>query len=112
MIWNGTTEELILSIDDLNKKNKTIRFNYKISTKQIEFLYTRLYRDQKHKIQTTIFRKPTDQQTYLHAQSNHPKSLKDSIPYSQALLIKTTCLSTSEFNKNCGIITKRFKERC
>ena len=112
MIWNGTTEELILSIDDLNKKNKTTRFNYKISTKKIEFLYTRLYRDQKHKIQTTIFRKPTGQQTYLHAQSNHPKSLKDSIPYSQALPIKTACLSTSEFNKNCGIITKRFKERC
>ena len=61
MIWNGTTEELILSIDDLNKKNKTIRFDYKISTKQIEFLYTRVY--QKHKIQITIFRKPTDQQT-------------------------------------------------
>ena len=63
MIWNGTTEELILSIDDLNKKNKTIRFDYKISTKQIEFLYTRVYGDQKHKIQITIFRKPTDQQT-------------------------------------------------
>ena len=63
MIWNGNTEELILYIDDLNKKNKTIRFDYKISTKQIEFLYTRVYRDQKHKIQITIFRKPTDQQT-------------------------------------------------
>ena len=46
MIWNGTTEELILFIDDLNKKCKTIRFDYKISTKQIEFLDTMVYRDQ------------------------------------------------------------------
>ena len=46
-----------------------------------------VYRDQQRKIQT-IFHKPTDQQTYLHAQSNHPKSLKDSIPYSQALRVK------------------------
>ena len=111
MIWNGTTEELILFMDELNKKHKTIKFDYKISTKQIQFLDTMVYRDQQHKIQTTIFDKPTDQQTYLHAQSNHPKSLKDSIPYSQGLHIKTVCSTTSEFNKNCDIITKRFKER-
>ena len=70
-----------------------------------------VYRDQQHKIQATIFRKPTDQQTNLHAESNHPKSLKDSIPYSQALRIKTICSTTSEFNKNCEIITKKIKER-
>ena len=70
-----------------------------------------VYKDQQRKIQTTIFRKPTDQQTYLHAQSNHPKSLKDSIPYSQALRIKTICSTTSEFDKNYEIIAKRFKER-
>ena len=60
IIWNGTTEELILFIVDLNKKHKTIKFDYKISTKQIGFLDTMVYRDQQHKIQTTIFRKPTD----------------------------------------------------
>ena len=70
-----------------------------------------VYRDQKHKIQTTIFRKSTDQQTYLHAQSNHPKSLKDSIPYTEALQIQTICSTPLEFNKNCDIIKKRFKER-
>ena len=56
-------------------------------------------------------RKPTNQQTYLHAQSNYPKSLKDSISYSQTLRIKTICSTTSEFNKNFEIITKKFKER-
>ena len=111
MIWNGTTEELILFIDVVNKKQKTIEYDYKVSTKQIEFLDTMVSKDQQHKILTTIFRKPTDQQTYLHAHSNHPKSLKDSIPYCQALRIKTICSCTSEFNKNCDIITKRFKER-
>ena len=70
-----------------------------------------VYKDQQRKIQTAIFRKPTDQKTYLHAQSNHPKSLKDSIPYSQALRIKAICSTTSEFNKNYEIIAKRFKER-
>ena len=77
MIWNGTTEELILFIDELNKKHKTITFDDKISTKQKEFLDTVVYRDQQHKIQTTIFRKPTDQHTYTHNRiiPNHSKTV-------------------------------------
>ena len=34
MIWNGTGEKLISFIDELNKKNKTITFDYKISAKK------------------------------------------------------------------------------
>ena len=34
-------------MDDLNKKHKTIKFDYKISTKQIEFLDTLVYRNQR-----------------------------------------------------------------
>ena len=83
----------------------------KISTKQIEFLGTMAYKDQKRKIQTTIFRKATDQKTYLHALVNHPKSLNNSIPYSQPLRIKAVCSITTEFSKNCDIIAKIFKER-
>ena len=111
MIWNGTKEKLILFIDELNKIHKNKKFDYKISTIQIEFLDTMVYSNQQHKIQITIFRKPTDQQTYLHAQWNHHKSLKGNIPYRHPLPIKTICSTTSEFNKNCDIITKRFKER-
>ena len=111
MTWNGTAEEPILFINDLNNKHKAIKCDYKKFTEQIEFVDTMVYKDQQHKIQTTIFRKPIDQQTYLHAQWNHPKSFKDSIPYSQSLHINTIGPTTSEFNKNCQIITERFKER-
>ena len=45
MICNGTTEELILSIYDLNKKHKTIKFDYKMSTEKIEFLNPMVYKD-------------------------------------------------------------------
>ena len=53
MIWNGTTEEIILFIYDLNKKHKTIKLDYKISTKQIEFLGTMVFKDQQHNIPWT-----------------------------------------------------------
>ena len=111
IIWNGTKKELKSFIGGPNKRYKTIKFDYKISTKQIEFLNTMFYKDQQQKIQTAIFCKPTDQQTYLHAQSNHPESLKDSIPYSQTLRAKKICSTTSKFNKNCDIIIKRIKNR-
>ena len=54
MIWNGTKEELISFIDELNKKHKTIKFDYEISTKQIEFLDTMVYGDQQHKNQNIL----------------------------------------------------------
>ena len=46
---------------------------------------------------TTNYRKQTDKQNYLDAQSEHPKLLKVSIPYSQASRIKLICSSQQEF---------------
>ena len=60
MIWSGTKEELILFIGEVNKNHKTIKFDYKIFTKQIEFLGTMVHKNQQQKIQTAIFRTPTD----------------------------------------------------
>ena len=47
-------------------------------------------------LQTTIYRKQTDQQHCLDARSEHLKLLKDSIPYSQALTIKRIFSSQQE----------------
>ena len=57
-------------------------------------------------IQTTFYHKPTDQQAFLHAKSEHPRSLKRSISYSQALKLKTVCSTSTEFDKNCAIFLK------
>ena len=91
---------------DLTKNIKTIKFDYKISAKQIDFLDRMVYKDQQHKIQKTIFCKPADQQIYLRAQSNDPKFFKNSIPYSPALRIKTICSTASEFNKTVTSLRK------
>ena len=56
-IRNATIDEIILFIDELNKKHKTIKFDYKISIRQTEFLDTTLHRDQQHKIQTKLFKR-------------------------------------------------------
>ena len=47
-----------------------------------------VYKDEQQKLQTTLSKKNTDKQSYLHAKSNHPVSLKKvSIPSSQILRV-------------------------
>ena len=84
-IWNGTKEQIITFINKLNKKYKTIKFEYEISSQIIQFLYTMVYKDKENNLQTTLHRKPTDQQSYLYAKSEHRSTLKNSIECSQTL---------------------------
>ena len=101
MIWKGTKAELMTIMKELNEKHKTIKFDFKVSLRKIAFLDAMLHKDENSNIQTTLYRKPTDQQAFLHAISEHPRSLKSSIPYMQALGLKTICSTTTEFDKNC-----------
>ena len=88
IIWKVTKAELMTFIKELNKKHKTIKFDFQISPRKIAYLDAMLYKDKNNNIQTTLYRKFTDQQTFLHTKSEHPRSLKSSIPYSQALRLK------------------------
>ena len=88
MIWKGTKAELMTFIKQLNEKHKTIKFDFKISLRKIAVFDAMLHKDKNNNIKTTLYRKPTDQQAFLHAKSEHPKSLKRSIPYSQTLRLK------------------------
>ena len=69
-------------------------------TLEIEFLDILVYKD---KLQgshlRTLFKRKTDQQPYLHSKSDHPVSLKKSIPYSQILPAKRICPTKSEFER-------------
>ena len=67
MIWNGTEEEL-------NQKKKTIKFDFKYSKTKIEFLDVLVYKTSI--INYKQHQKPTDRQSYLLANSEHPRSLK------------------------------------
>ena len=108
MIWRGTKVELMTLIKELNEKYKTMKFDFQISPRKIEFLYTMLYKDENNNMQTTLYRKSTDQQAFLHPKSEHPRPVKSGIPCSQALRLKTICSTSTEFDKNCAIIKQKF----
>ena len=97
MIWTGSEQELLDFMSDLNKKHPLIKFEFKYSQIKIEFLDVLAYKDHNNMLQTAIYRKQTDRQNYLDPLSEHPKLLKDSILYSQALRIKRICSSQQEF---------------
>ena len=44
-----------------------------------------VYKDKDTALQITLYRKPADQESYLHTKSEHPSSLKKNIAYSQTL---------------------------
>ena len=111
MIWTGSEHELLDFMSDLNKKHSSIKFEFKYSQTKIEFLDVLVYKDHNNMLQATIYRKQSDRQNYLDARSEHPKSLKDRIPYSQALRIKQICSSQQEFLNHTAKMINQFQKR-
>ena len=91
MIWTKSENDLIGFLNELNTKHTSIKFEFKHSRQQKEFLDTLVYIDNNNKLQATLYKKPSDRQNYLHSKSEHPYSLKKSIAYSQAFRIKRIC---------------------
>ncbi len=110
LISTSTEENFNNFITQLNTKHDSIKFDHEISKTSISFLDTRIYIDNDRKIQTTLFKKLTDTDNYVHYQSSHPWHLKDSPPYSQALRIKHVCSKDIEFDKNCTELKNSFSK--
>ena len=72
------------SLNVLNAKHPTIKLECEISKERISLLDTQIY-IKNNKLHTKIFKKKTDCQTFLNINSEDPKLLKNSIPYSLAL---------------------------
>ena len=51
----------------VKQQYKTIKFEHNISYNNISFLDTLVYKNKNSTLQTTLYRKLTDQQSYLHA---------------------------------------------
>ena len=111
MTWIKSESELRHFLNEINQKHQSVKFDFKFSKESIEFLDTLVYIDSKNRLQTTLYKKPTDCQNYLHAKSAHPFSLKKSIPYSQALRIKRICSTFEEYRKHSQNLIKRFVEQ-
>ena len=73
--------------------------------------YRRIYIDEKRHLQTTLYTKPTDTHNYLHFKSSHPRHLKESLPYSQALRLRRICSENNKFIKHSDKLKEQFTAR-
>ena len=80
-IWTGNKKDLMKFLNELNTKHESIKFEHQISKTSITFLDTEVYIKNK-KLYIKIYKKQTDRQSFLSINSEYPKSLKTSIPYS------------------------------
>ena len=81
-------KEMETFFNKINKKHPSIKFDHKYSISDFEFIDVLVYKDEKRRLQTTLYKEKTSRQSYLHATSDHLASLKNSIPYSQILRVK------------------------
>ena len=111
LIWHGTEKELTEFFKKINNFHHTIKFDPKYSFTEINFLDTVVYKDNKYKLQTKVYHKPTDRTSLLHYKSEHPSGTKTSIIYSQALRIKRICSETIEMLKEFTILKEKLLTR-
>ena len=87
-IWKGMEKEMENFFNKINKNHPSIKFDPKYSISDFEFIDVLVRKDEQKRLQTTVFKKKTNRQSYLHATSDHLATFKKSIPCSQILRFK------------------------
>ena len=107
----GTADQLMKFKQQINEVHPSIKFDFNFSNKEINFLDTIVYKTQPGKLEIKLYRKESDRQAYLHRESEHPESLKRSIPFSQALRLRRVCSTNNEFQDCCEKLRNKLIER-
>ena len=94
----------------INSCNSSIKFTMEASTKSVNFLDTTVSIVD-NQIKTDLYSKPTDAHNYLLFSSAHPRSCKQSIPYSQFLRVRRICTDISDFDKHVINLGQHFLRR-
>ena len=75
-LWYGKTKS---QVNDIHKRFKwkiqNYQINFQVSPRKFAFLDAMLHKDENNNIHTNLNGKPTDQLVFLHAKSEHPRSL-------------------------------------
>ena len=110
-IWTGSEELLHQVITKVNEVHNSIKFDYKYSYKEIDFLDTTVIINNDLTISTKLYVKPTDRNAYLQYSPYHPRSMKENIPYGQALRVKKICTNKDDLESSMETLKNNFINR-
>ena len=81
----GTEEELKNFFNEVYKIHSSIEFDQKYSKSKIEFLEVLVYKDERQRLQTTLFKKKADRQSFMFVQKvtaqRHSKKVFHTVKY-------------------------------
>ena len=101
MVWNHGDDELKKFINHLNAACKSISFSSEISRESLNFLDVTVLKKHNH-LETDLYVKPTDRNTYLPYNSAHPRHCMKGLPYGQFLRIRRICSRMADFEKHAA----------
>ena len=115
-VWSGDESSLKIFIDFCNNyatetgMQSTIRFTSSYSKTSVEFL-DMIVSIKDGMICTSLFSKPVDTHTYLHASSFHSRSTILSLPKTQFIRLRRLCSSIADYKQHAQIFTNFFVQR-
>ena len=109
-VFSANSEMLQEFMVYMNSRLPSIKFTLEASLESVTFLDVCVKKTTRG-LQTTVYRKPTDRNNYLHYSSYHPTGLKRGLPYSQLLRLKRICDTESDFVSQSTEMCNRFRDR-
>ncbi|XP_073406721.1 uncharacterized protein [Dendrobates tinctorius] len=107
IIWTESEQQLKTFHEQFNQFHPTINLTLNYSSTEINFLDT-IIKLKNNEIETSLYQKPIDHPTYLKWDSFHPKHIKNSIIYSQAIRYNRICSNRMDRDKHLGRLKKTF----
>ncbi len=110
-IFRGSEDLFNDFVSLLNNMVESIKFNVEINTHSVAFFLDMRVLLESGKLSSTLYCKPTDKNSILHALSAHPSYLKKGLSYTQFLRLKRICSVESDFEQKAVELYKCFPLR-
>jgi len=111
-IWIKSLKKLNEFMDHCNSFHPSIKYTFTFSSTEVDFMDVKIIRDVKTgKLDTTVYRKPSRRNTYLHQKSFHPAHIFNNIVYNQAIRYRAINSTDNRFHAQLSQLKWNFRRR-
>lgn len=114
-VWSGSREDFLEFVGVLNSHDPSIKLQYVLDDKSINFLDTTVYKgpnfEQHQVLDTKVFFKDTDTHALLHKSSFHPRHTFRGLVKSQLIRFRRICSGDADFWDAVRILYRALTKR-
>ncbi|XP_043944817.1 uncharacterized protein LOC122816123 [Protopterus annectens] len=112
MLIKGGEDVALTLIAHMNASTEFLKFTHHFSTSEIDYLDVQLVKDvSNNRFSSSVFRKATYCNSFLHFSSCHPWKQKRSIVKGQLVRAARMCSTDEAFDKECSFLKDMFLNR-